>query len=130
MESEAIKPTKKRPVVTKEAAVFYNMVAMFVCACEMGDYLVNVPESAVHPAMKESIKALMGCNRRFLDKINRSISGSDYREWVKQWTERDYESYQAVFAYMSNMTDEQRAGVEEFAKQLSEGKVNIEYDGE
>lgn len=118
-------PTKQQPVVTKEAKAFYSMIAMFVCASDIGEYIVNSPEPTVVPAIKDKIRGINGTIRRFMGQMLKKLPEKDVALWKKEWIDRDYNVYQSVFSMMSDMTDEQRLGVEEFCEQVLKGNIKM-----
>ena len=122
---------KKEPqpavVATNEAKIFYQMVAMFKCALDNADYLINTPKTSVSTYVKQELKLASHRFKSMMLNFSMRLKEEDRQAWAAEW-ERDYQSAASIFNYWGAMTEEQRAALEEFAKQLSEGNVKIEYD--
>lgn len=118
---------KPKIVVSKEAKLFYGMIAMFKCGLSISDYLCNTPEQSISPLVQDRLKTMRGKFNEILNSLTKRLDDKDRAAWLSEW-DRDYESAGAIFSYWGEMTDEQRNALEEFAKQLHKGEVKIVHE--
>lgn len=112
-------------IVSKAAHTFYFTFAMMKA---VRYYLYNlIEEKEVSMSLKADFRTII----RRIDDLEktayRSLSKDESDIWGKEWKERDYEVFASVFSAMNDMTEEQRAVMEEFAFQLKNGEVKAEF---
>ena len=111
---------------TPAAYQFYNMMALYKIGNKFATNLIE--EKNVAPALKQELGYVVNKIRNFERKALANQVQSDQSVWNKEWSERDYEVFNAVFMYMADMNEEQRSAVEEFTQQLSKGEVKIVHE--
>ena len=110
-----------RPIVTKEAKVFYSMIALIECAFKMQEYLLLPSVMGVHGEVKQEMKGFFNRFRIFKQTVLKGRTDSEIKEWTNDF-KRDIMSYSAVFEHMADMTDEQRDYLEQLAAQIVSSK--------
>lgn len=114
-------------MTTYAATTFYQTYALLMAArYYIKDLIEHKDESR---GLKSDFQLL--CNRiTDLERTsNQSLDAKDAASWRREWTEKDYLVFASVLGKMCDMTEEQRAGVEEFVIQMAEGNIKIELDG-
>lgn len=100
---------------TKEAKTFYSMLALIKSAGNMADYLYS--SKIVTFGVKHELKLFFTRFKILQDKMTAHLPVEDKLKWQEDWN-RDYECFASVLNMMSEMTDEQRADLENYANQL------------
>lgn len=113
-----------KQVATKEAKVFYSMIALLECANDMSEYLQGRNVRAVAGSIKMEMKSLFNRFGLFKRTILSGIPKYDLDKWNADF-KRDYGVYSSVFEQMSEMSDEQREAVEQFATALMKNEITI-----
>jgi hypothetical protein len=110
-------------VVTKEAKQFYAMLALLKCAKVFSDYLLQM--NGVHGDVKNELKGLFNRFKIFQENVTKGMPADDRKLWETDWN-RDYLSFSAVFEIMSDLNDEQREILEQFASELQKGNIEVD----
>lgn len=111
-------------IITKEAKIFYSLIALLKVSRIFADDLVSSGEVA--RSLKHDLRVITN-NIAHLERIsNASLNGKDREQWIREWTEKDYEVYSAILFYLNDMSEDRRLIAEEFMKQLAEGKVKAQ----
>jgi hypothetical protein len=112
--------------ITKEASTFYYTYALLMCAYKGMEFLIESRE--VSYSLKNDMKILMNKIRHIDSASKRSLNNPDAAVWSAQWNDRDFEVYGNVLGLMNDMSDEQRAVLEQFAQELLTGNVKMELE--
>lgn len=113
-------------MTTYAATTFYQTYALLMAARYYINDLVNHKDVSFN--LKRDLRLL--CNRiTDLERISKqSLNATDAAAWSREWTEKDYLVFANVLGKMCDMTEEQRAGVEEFVIQLEAGNIKMQLD--
>jgi hypothetical protein len=110
--------------VQKEASVFYFTHALLLAAKHYMSFLME--SGVVAYNLKQDFKILSNRITDLEKKCVRSLEGKESQQWVKEWSERDYEVFASVFGLMADMNEGQRNVLEQFATELSKGMAKAE----
>jgi len=111
-------------VVTKEASVFYTLVALLKVSNRYADYLCDSGEVAY--TLKSDLRRLQNRIKDLDSKCNNSLDGNDADLWRKEWSEKDFEVYSSILFTLADMNEEQRSVAEQFMMELKKGNVKVE----
>ena len=110
----------------KDAQLFYSSCALlFTARYELSEL---VGSDNVAQNLKADIKVLIGRINYLERTANNSLKGVDKNIWASQWSDRDYASFAEVLRIMCDMNEEQRAEMEQIAKELQKGDIKIVND--
>ncbi len=110
-----------------EKDLFYSTYAMLMASRYYLSHLIESKQ--VHFTLKREFKILVNRINDLDAMTSRSVgSEADNQEWKRQWTEKDYMVFASVFELMNDMSEEQRAAVEEVCQQIKLGNVRVELE--
>jgi len=111
-------------IIQKEASTFYFTMALLKVVKRNIQFLLD--SQAVAQNLKRDLKIMSSMIGGLERTCNASLSAGESAQWQREWTDKDYEVFAGVFGVMCDMTEEQRAAMEEFANQMAAGDINVE----
>lgn len=112
-------------VTQKEARLLYSIIAISKSLQFHAKYLIDL--KGVHYITKDILKRFMNNIARFNDDLTKGVSERDKETWAKEW-ERDYTSATNLLTIWTNISDDKRDALEEFASNLEKGAIVTEPD--
>ncbi len=103
--------------VTKEADTFYFTYALMKALRFYIEYLRV--QGVVHYTVKDELRLIDNRLRAFTRNVTDSLPEEVQQVWDVEWTEKDYLIFSQVFRYMTNMDEDKRMQLEQYAEKLS-----------
>lgn len=112
--------------ITKEASVFYFTYALLRASKYYLQYLID--SKSVSGTIKANLRNISNRINDLDRTAKNGLEESEYAQWQREWSEKDYEIFASVFSEMNDMDESKRMILEEFAKELSKGNVKVEIE--
>ena len=106
------------PDTKKSANIFYTAVALVNCAVYCLKFISKQEKREVYVEVRQEFNRFIARWSAFIATLTMRRNDADRTVLFKEFTDRDYQSYLAVFGYMAEMTDPQRAELEKYAEEL------------
>lgn len=103
--------------VTKEADTFYFTYALMKALRFYIEYLRE--QGVVHYTVKDELKLIDNRLKAFTRNVTGSLPAEVQHVWDIEWTEKDYLIFSQVFRYMTNMDEDKRMQLEQYAEKLT-----------
>ena len=89
------------------------------------NYLRSLREWGLWLKNKENAGKIIDRHRDFLNELTKNLQPTDRAAWLAEFHDRDVEVYSSILFSLHDMTEVQRAVVEEFITQFKAGNIQV-----